>query len=124
MTEPYQLTAWQAGELLQKKEISARELTASVYSRIDAVESKVNAYQTLLREQAEQRADSIDQKRANGETLSPWAGVPIAIKDNFCMRGSPTTCSSKMLQEFVPPYDATVVAKMLDAGLIPIGKTN
>ena len=124
MTEPYQLTAWQAAELLQKKELSARELTASVYSRIDAVESKVNAYQTLLREQAEQRADAIDQKRANGETLSLWAGVPIAIKDNFCMQGSPTTCSSKMLKEFVSPYDATVVIKMLEAGLVPIGKTN
>lgn len=123
MTEPCQLTAWQAADLLNKKELSSRELVSSVFDRIEAVEPRVHAYQCLLREEAEARATAIDAQRAKGEEPSPWAGVPIAIKDNMCLQGCPTTCSSKMLETFTPPYDATVVQRMLDAGLVPVGKT-
>jgi aspartyl-tRNA(Asn)/glutamyl-tRNA(Gln) amidotransferase subunit A len=124
MTEPCSLTAWEAAEKLQKKELSARELVDSVFRRIDEVEDRVHSYNLLLRDFAQQRADEIDAKRAKGDALSPWAGVPIAIKDNMCTQGYKTTCSSKILENFVPPYNATIVTKVLDAGMIPVGKTN
>ncbi len=124
MTEPYQLTAWQAAEALRTRELSARELTVSVLQRIARVESQIHAYQHVIEERALALADEIDARRARGETPHPWAGIPVAIKDNMCLRGVPATCSSKMLERFIPPYDATVVEKMREAGLIPIGKTN
>ncbi|RJP24448.1 MAG: Asp-tRNA(Asn)/Glu-tRNA(Gln) amidotransferase subunit GatA [Candidatus Omnitrophota bacterium] len=124
MTEPYELTAWQSVEYMQKQELSARELVDSVLSRIDQVEGKIHAYHTVMRERAETTASQIDARRASGDDLPPWAGVPIAIKDNICLRDFTTTCSSKMLENFIPPYDASVVTKINAAGLIPIGKTN
>lgn len=124
MTEPFQLTAWQAAEALQNKSLSASELTASVLQRIEKVEPKVHAYQVVIADKAKELARQIDERRARGETLHPWAGIPIALKDNFCLKDVPCTCSSKMLESFVPPYNATVVQRMLDAGLIPLGKTN
>ncbi|HOJ59019.1 MAG TPA: Asp-tRNA(Asn)/Glu-tRNA(Gln) amidotransferase subunit GatA [bacterium] len=124
MTEPYQLTAWQAAEALQARELSARELTASVLHRISQVEDRIHAYQHVIAEPALALAEDIDARRARGEALHPWAGIPIALKDNLCLRDVPATCSSKMLEKFFPPYDATVVEKLRAAGLIPIGKTN
>ncbi|MDX9755374.1 MAG: Asp-tRNA(Asn)/Glu-tRNA(Gln) amidotransferase subunit GatA [bacterium] len=124
MTELCALTAWEAAAGLQKKEFSARELLQSVFLRIDAVESQVHAYNLLMRDFALQRAADIDAARAKGESQGPWAGVPIAIKDNMCTQGFATTCSSRILQDFIPPYNATIVEKVLDAGLIPVGKTN
>ncbi|MGI6454019.1 MAG: Asp-tRNA(Asn)/Glu-tRNA(Gln) amidotransferase subunit GatA [bacterium] len=124
MTQPYELTAWQAAELLQQKNLSARELVMSVLERIEQVEGQIHAFRTIMQEQALASAQQVDESRARGESLPPWAGIPIALKDNMCMRGVPCTCSSKTLENFVPPYDATVVSKMITAGLIPIGKTN
>ena len=124
MKQPYSLTAWEAAEALQKKEISAKELVSSIYSRIDETESMVQAYNLLMRDFALQKAEEIDEQRAKGETLHPWAGIPIAVKDNMCTKGFATTCSSKILEHFIPPYDATIVRKLLDAGLVPVGKTN
>ncbi|MBI1387741.1 MAG: Asp-tRNA(Asn)/Glu-tRNA(Gln) amidotransferase subunit GatA [bacterium] len=124
MVEPYQLTAWEAADLLARKELSSRELTESVLQRIERTEPVIHAYQTVLRDSALAAADAIDESRAHGEAPSRYAGVPLALKDNMCMQGSPTTCSSRMLESFVPPYDATVVQKCMAAGLIPVGKTN
>jgi len=124
MTEPYSFTALEAADALQKRELSARELVASVLARIHRVEERVHAYQVVMEEKALTQAAETDERRARGEALHPWAGIPIAIKDNMCLRGCPTTCSSKILEHFIPPYDAGVVNKLLAAGLIPIGKTN
>ncbi|MEW6235513.1 MAG: Asp-tRNA(Asn)/Glu-tRNA(Gln) amidotransferase subunit GatA [Candidatus Omnitrophota bacterium] len=125
MTEPYQLSAWQASEELQAKKLSARELVESFLHRIGQLEAKIHAYHLVMRDYALSLADKIDERRAKGEMLPKWAGVPIAIKDNMCMNnGAPTACGSKMLENFKPPYDATIVVKLLNEGLIPIGKTN
>lgn len=94
---------------IKSKEITIKEVLDSVYSRIDAVESKVDAYVTITREQAYKRAEELQQKLDNGEDIGPLGGVPIAIKDNICTKGVRTTCASRMLENFVPPYDATVV---------------
>ncbi len=123
MTEPFQLTAWQASAELQKKSLSSKELVESIISRVDAVEDKIHAYHTVLRDEAIEKAAAVDEKRAKGEALHPWAGIPVALKDNMCSAGHKTTCSSKMLENFIPPYNATVVRKMMDVGMIPIGKT-
>lgn len=123
MNDLYSLTAWQAADSLNRKEISSRELVDAVLRRIDHVEDKVHAYQTLLAEHALETATSIDERRAKGETLNRYAGIPIALKDNMCLQNTPCMCSSRMLENFIPPYDGTVVKKCIDAGLIPIGKT-
>ncbi|MGC9329270.1 MAG: Asp-tRNA(Asn)/Glu-tRNA(Gln) amidotransferase subunit GatA [Candidatus Hinthialibacter sp.] len=124
MTEPFQLTAWEAAEALQDRSLSSFELISSVLRRIEEVEPKVHAFQTVIANQAKEMAKEIDHRRAQGDSLHPWAGVPIALKDNFCFKDVPCTCSSRILEHFNPPYHATVVRKMLEAGLIPIGKTN
>ncbi|MBN2327405.1 MAG: Asp-tRNA(Asn)/Glu-tRNA(Gln) amidotransferase subunit GatA [Candidatus Omnitrophica bacterium] len=124
MTEPYQLTAWEAAQALQNRSLSSSELISSVLRRIGEVEPKVHAFQVVIADKAKEMAKEIDDRRARGDSLHPWAGVPIAVKDNFCLKDAPCTCSSRILENFNPPYHATVVQKMLDAGLIPIGKTN
>lgn len=124
MTQPYQMTAWEASEAMQNGSLTASELIDSILQRIERIEPKVHAFQCVVQDQAKSWAKSIDEKRSQGDKLHPWAGIPIALKDNFCLKGVPCTCSSKILENFVPPYNATVVQRMLDAGLIPIGKTN
>lgn len=123
MSELHELTAWQAAQKLQQKEISSRELVDAVLRRIDHVEDRIHAYEVVLAEQSLERAAQIDEKRAQQADLPPWAGVPLALKDNMCLQNAPCTCSSRMLESFVPPYDGTVVRKCLDAGLVPVGKT-
>ncbi len=108
---------------LQKKEVSARELIAAFYDRIRAVEARVHAYHTLTEEAAMAQADRADRAIAKGEA-GPLAGIPIAIKDNLCIEGVRTTCASKMLADFVPPYDATVITRLRRAGAVFLGKTN
>ncbi|MFP3903481.1 MAG: Asp-tRNA(Asn)/Glu-tRNA(Gln) amidotransferase subunit GatA [Armatimonadota bacterium] len=120
----HDMTAWQIAEKLQEKEISAREAVAASFERIDDVEDTLNAFLCLTREHAMTRAEEIDEARAAGDDLSPTAGVPVAYKDLLCTDGFPTTCGSKMLENFVPPYDATTVRRCRDAGLIMCGKTN
>ena len=111
-------------QMLKSKKISSVELTNAVFARIDDVEDKVLSYVTLNRENALQAAAEIDKKIARGEDLSAVAGIPIGIKDNISTKGLRTTCSSKMLENYVPPFDATVVDKLTSAGAVITGKLN
>ncbi len=111
-------------EQLTSKEISAVELTQSVFDRIDAVEKSVQAYVTLTRETALTQAAAVDVKIKNGESIAVLAGIPGAIKDNICTKDITTTCSSNMLKNFVPPYNATVIEKLLHQDLVMTGKAN
>lgn len=120
----YELTAHELKDMLRKGEVSSREITESVLDRIQEVEEKVKAYVTVDREGALKQAEEVDKKLKQGEQLPPLAGIPIALKDNMCTKGLKTTCSSKILENFVPPYDATVVEKLKESGAVIIGKTN
>ncbi|KNZ68535.1 glutamyl-tRNA(Gln) amidotransferase subunit A [Thermincola ferriacetica] len=120
----YRKTIHELHQLLKSKQVSSEEITKSVFERIDQVEDKVKAFVTQTREIALAKAKEVDDKIARGEEIGPLAGIPVVIKDNMCTRGILTTCSSKMLHNFVPPYDATVVKKLADAGAVMIGKSN
>lgn len=122
--ELYQKTAAELSAMLNNKEVSSVELTKAAFARTAQVEDKVGAYITLTEEQALADAAAIDEKRAAGETLSPLAGVPVSVKDNICTKGVKTTCASRMLENFLPPYNATVMDKLHAAGLVMTGKTN
>jgi aspartyl-tRNA(Asn)/glutamyl-tRNA(Gln) amidotransferase subunit A len=111
-------------EQLKRGEVSARELTDQHLDRITAVDGKVHAFLEVTAERARADADRIDAARAAGEALPPLAGIPLAIKDNLCTRGIPTTCSSRMLEHFVPPYESTVTERLWQAGAVMLGKTN
>jgi aspartyl-tRNA(Asn)/glutamyl-tRNA(Gln) amidotransferase subunit A len=111
-------------EQLKRGEVSARELTDHHLSRIEAVEPSIHAYTEVTVERARADADRIDALRASGADLPPLAGVPLAIKDNLCTRGVRTTCSSRMLENFVPPYESTVTSRLWDSGAVLLGKTN
>ena len=124
MSDLFQLSAQAAAELLNTKKISSVELTESVLGRIEDVENRVRAYLTLDREIALGQAKVVDDMRMRGEELSPLAGIPIALKDNLCTKGVRTTAGSKILHNFIPPYDATVVSKLRESGLVFLGKTN
>ncbi|HXQ27469.1 MAG TPA: Asp-tRNA(Asn)/Glu-tRNA(Gln) amidotransferase subunit GatA [Candidatus Acidoferrales bacterium] len=120
-------TAWTIAGVraaLQAKQISARELAADFYGRIDKRNAELNAYLTLSPERAYAQADRVDAAVARGETLPPLAGVPMAIKDVISTRGVRTTCASKMLENYIPPYDATAVDRLDRAGAVFLGKTN
>ncbi len=118
------MTLQQASAQLSKKEISAKELIRSYLDRIAAENRDVGAFLTLCHEKALQKAEEIDSRRMKGENLHPLAGIPMAVKDNFCTEGIPTTCASKMLRDFVPPYTATAVKRLEDAGAVMLGKLN
>ena len=105
-------------------EMSARSVVEQHLETINNIESDINAFNIVTAEQALIDADEIDSKIASGETLGPLAGVPISVKDNLCTRGVETTCSSKILEGWKPPYNATVIEKLKDAGAVIMGKTN
>ena len=120
--ELFERNACDLSEMIKNKEISSAELTKSVFDRIKAVEGKVDAYLTLDEENAMKKAAEIDEKLANGEELSPLAGIPVGIKDNISTKGLRTTCASKMLGNYVPPFNATVMNKLDD--IVVTGKLN
>ena len=122
--ELYTKTAHELHELLQTKQISSAELTADIFSRIDAVEDKIGAYITVTRDKAVADAKAVDEKISRGETIQPLEGIPCAVKDNICTKGIRTTCASKILENFVPPYDATAYGKLAAQKPILIGKAN
>jgi aspartyl-tRNA(Asn)/glutamyl-tRNA(Gln) amidotransferase subunit A len=119
-----QKTAHELADLLAKKEIKAVEIAQAVFERIGQVEPQVHAYITLNREAAFAEAERVDAAIARGGQLPPLAGIPIAIKDNMSTAGLRTTCASKILENYIPPYDAMVVEAVKLAGMPILGKTN
>ena len=122
--ELFEYTASQLSGMLREKKISAMELTQSVLDRIEAVDDRVKAYLTVTGEEAKQQAAQVDELLAKGEELSPLAGIPLAVKDNICTKNVRTTCASKMLGNFVPPYNATVMKKLEGCRPVMVGKVN
>ena len=122
--ELYELTVHELRDKLAKKEITSEDITKSYIKRIEEKEPEVKAFVNTTTENAIEIAKEIDKKRAEGEKLSELAGIPIGIKDNICTKGVKTTCSSKMLENFVSPYDATVMEKINAEDLIMLGKCN
>ena len=124
MNELLKKSALELADMLAVGQITSVELTQACLDRIDAIEDRVNAFITVDREGALATAADVDARRAAGETLHRLAGVPIAVKDNVVTRGLRTTCASKILGDWEPPYDATVTTKIKEAGLPIVGKTN
>lgn len=122
--ELYDLTIHELHEKLKKKEITSLDLTEAFLKRIDAVEGKIKAYITVTKEDAIKQAMEADKRIASGKDITPLTGVPISVKDIFCTKGILTTCASKILNSFVPPYDATVIKKLKEAGAVILGKNN
>ncbi len=120
----YELTAHELSELLRKREISSRDIVDDIYDRIEDVEEKVRAYITLTKEEALKQAEEADRRLKENDNVGPLTGIPIAVKDNMCTKGVKTTCASKMLENFIPPYDATVIEKIRQTGMVMLGKTN
>ncbi len=123
MNTLHQATIHELHDRLKKREITSREITESVFERIDQVEEKVRAFVTQTRETAIKQSIAADQRIQRGE-ISLLTGIPIAIKDLLCTKGIRTTCSSKILDNFIPPYDATVIKKLKEEDAVLIGKTN
>lgn len=121
MTE---LTVKQLAQALDRKEVSAREAAEAYLRAIEEKDAAVGAYLTVTRELALKQADLVDEKRARGEKHPALAGVPCGIKDNICTKGTTTTCASKMLENFVPPYDAAVMEKLQGQEVVMLGKLN
>ena len=113
--ELYKKSAAELSALLRSKEVTACEILDDTLARIDAVEPKVDAFLSVTADTARAKAKEVDEKIARGETLGVLAGIPVGIKDNICTKGLKTTCASRMLENFVPPYNATVVEKLADA---------
>jgi len=118
------LKAWEMIEKLLNKEISAEEILSSHLARIEKVEKDINAFITIDRENAIKAAKRVDEKIANGENVGILAGLPVGLKDNIMTKDLRTTCASKMLENFIPPYDATVVRMIRNNDGIILGKTN
>jgi aspartyl-tRNA(Asn)/glutamyl-tRNA(Gln) amidotransferase subunit A len=128
VSQLFELTAPEARELLVRREASAVELTRAVLDRIDTVDSQVRAFVTVTADEALQQAraadKALDEAKGDHEATPELTGIPVALKDLFCTRGVQTTSGSKILLDFVPPYDATVVARLRQTGAVFVGKTN
>lgn len=122
--ELYNLTAVEIVEKIKKKQVSAKEITKSFLERIKSIDPKINAFVSVYSEDAVKQAQEIDRKINSGVPIGKLAGLPVAVKDNMCIRGQKTTCSSKILENYVAPYDAAVIKKLKDADAVIIGKTN
>ncbi len=121
--KPYELTIGQAADLLHRRELTSQELTRSVLERIHAIENRVGAFITILDEPAMTQAAAADALISEGKG-GPLIGIPLGIKDLICTQGVRTTCASRMLENFIPPYDATVMQKLKAAGAVTVGKLN
>ncbi|UCE57449.1 MAG: Asp-tRNA(Asn)/Glu-tRNA(Gln) amidotransferase subunit GatA [Candidatus Bathyarchaeota archaeon] len=124
MTKLHATTAKELVERIRNKEVTAEEYVLSVFERIHRLEDSIHAFVTVTKEKAIEKAREIDKKISEGEPLGRLAGVAIAVKDNICTKDTRTTCSSKMLESFVPPYDATVIERIKKEDGVIIGKTN
>ncbi|MCW4030765.1 MAG: Asp-tRNA(Asn)/Glu-tRNA(Gln) amidotransferase subunit GatA [Candidatus Bathyarchaeota archaeon] len=124
MSKLQELTARETIQKIRSKEVTAEESVHAVFEKIHRVEDKINGYITLIEEEALKKAKEIDRKFAEGKPVGKLAGVAIAVKDAICTQGIPTTCSSRMLKNFFPPYDATVIEKIKREDGVIIGKTN
>jgi len=129
MVDVCTLSAVELCQALRKGEVSSRELTRAYLERIDALEPNLHAFLTLTPNLALQQADQADRalfewRKDPGSPLAPLTGLPIVIKDLLCQKGVRTTCGSRILENFVPPYSATAVQRLLDAGVVTLGKTN
>lgn len=122
--ELYKKTAGELSRMLKAKQISSVEITTALFDRISEVEPKIDSYLTLTKDEALKKASAVDERIANGEDLKPLAGIPIGIKDNICTKGILTTCASKILNNFIPPYNATVIEKINSNDMVITGKLN
>ena len=122
--ESASLTIHELSGKLKRGEVKATEIVNSVLRRIDVVDPQIRAYLTVVREDALHRAKDLDRKIQSRQEIHPLTGIPLAVKDNLCTRKLHTTCSSRILGNFIPPYNATVIRSLHEAGAIIIGKTN
>jgi hypothetical protein len=121
------LTRWTAAETataVAAGDVSAREVTEAALTRVAQTDEQLHAFLHVDADGALAAASEVDRARAAGETLGPLAGVPLALKDVFATRGVPTTCGSRILDGWLPPYDATVTRRLREAGIVVLGKTN
>ena len=118
------LTALQLADKIKKHEVSVLDGVKEVFSKIEEKDGRIHAYLDTYKKEAYARAKEVEKGIEDGTYTGPLAGVPIAIKDNICVQGKPTTCASKILEGFVPQYQAEVISRLEKAGMIIIGKTN
>ena len=118
------MTVTELSEKLRSRKLSAEEAAKAYLGQMEKREPEVGAYLTVTREAALETARKVDQKRMKGEELHPLAGIPTGIKDNICTKGVKTTCASRMLENFVPPYDAAVIERLKDCHIVMLGKLN
>jgi len=124
MSDMHTWSVAQISEAVRSGKLSAVEVAEATLARIDSLDPQLHAFLAVMRDEVKAQAKAIDEKRARGETLGALAGVPIALKDALCTKGAPTTCASKILGDYAPPYDATVVARLRAADALLPGKTN
>lgn len=122
--ELYKLSLSEIASMIKNKEVRIKEVLDSVYGRIESIDDTLGAYITLCKDEAYKQAEFLQERLDAGENIGELGGVPIAIKDNICTKDVKTTCASRMLEEFIPIYNATVVQKLEEAGAIILGKTN
>lgn len=124
MADIAKISALEAASLIKNGELKSVDLVEAVADACGEVDGDIHAYLSMDADRALKEALRIDERLSAGEELGPLAGVPMAIKDNICVRGLPATCASRILEPFVPPYSATVIRKLLEAGAVILGKTN